>query len=70
MLVLRSLPEGLDSAVTVKLGLFATQVKFPLKYIRHDRGMENALQGYGHIFKIILQVPSKSFVTVEQYIGL
>jgi hypothetical protein len=38
--------------------------------VRHDRGMENALQGYGHIFKIILQVPSKSFVTAEQYIGL
>jgi hypothetical protein len=33
VLVLRSLPEGLDSAVTIKLGLFATQVKFPLKYI-------------------------------------
>jgi hypothetical protein len=33
VLVLRSPAKELDSAVTVKLGLIATQVKFPLKYI-------------------------------------
>ena len=38
--------------------------------ITHGRDMKNALQGYGHIFKIISQLPSKIFITARQYIKL
>jgi hypothetical protein len=36
-------------------------------WLRHDRGMKSALQGYGHIFKILLQLPGKNFIPAGQY---